>query len=329
MTLQEYIKKSEDVIPQLSSFYKGYTTIFKDYYKWVNNNCTLVTYKSKSIKPFYCLKSEHSDFESRFENKQYCFEQYDNIASQEQMQEFLKCYSDGFNDGFNDIEFELHLTINIIDNIVYNNSFNTMFWGQGILRIGGVSPEHNTKKILNENIAYKEGYIEGKRFKSYFLYIEYYDNFKKLPEPFLRAMKYYETEQVHRYIHFTENKEFDLNKAQNIDALDNRLKTNQSKDDITAYWIEKLKEYYSSEDIEYFLKANFKCFDKKEEPKILSSTNKIKGLQKKLFQYMFEFYNKQEYIRGNKIRYAEILKKNFELMKNSELGTIEKAMRNY
>lgn len=328
MNLDKYLKVVGYNAPKLSSVYAEYSPLFKDYYKWVTENIVFIeNINNDSV--FACFKDEALEYNRRIEQKEYCCLDYENIASAEDIDRVEKSFSDGFQDGFGSVKFEPYLTRNIIDNIVYFDPFNNMFFGNGILRVKGFSNKYNRYKLVDEKIAFREGYIEGKRFKSYFLYVEFYDLFNKLPEPFLRQLKHFEDINSYSYIHYAKDKALDLKKVQNIDATDNRLEVRQSADELIVYFKTRLIDWYSDEDIEHFLKANFKCFPDKRKPKLLRSNKENdKGLQSKFYRWVYEFYLMEKKQKGEtKMRYAEMLEKNFEIFSNSTLETISKALR--
>lgn len=327
MNLDEYIKKIGYSTPKMSSVYDGYSNVFKEYYKWVNEN--LVFLESENNKTiFACFRFESKEYKSRIEKKEYCYKDFNNIATREEIDIIEKKYSDGFNDGFNDVEFQRYLTRNIIDNIVFRDYFSHSICGMGILRTKGHSINLNRIMLLPEYTAYREGYYEGKRFKSYFLYVEYYDQFKDLPEPFLRPIQYFYSESTWGLIQFTRDVNFDFNKVRNIEITDNRLMIKQSREVIIEFFKTRLTDWYSIEDVEHFLNANFKCFEDKKTPKILISVKEnTRGLQSKLYKWTYEFYRLDNYKGEKVVRYAEMLKKNFDVFKGSSLRTIKTAIR--
>jgi len=329
MNLNEYLKKIGYSIPKLSKVYNEYSPLFKEYYEFVKSNFTTIE-DDDSGKSFMCFKWESKEYFRKIEQNEYLYKDWKTIATIENVQEVRNHFNDGFNDGFGDVEFQPYLTRNIIDNIVYRDYFTHGFFGIGINRFHGHSNEQGKDLLVSNHVAYKEGYTEGKRFKSYFLYVEFYDQFKNLPEPFIRPIKYYHDERSYGIIHYTEDKDFDLKKVMNIESTDSRLITTQNQNEIVDFFKIRLSDWYSNEDIEHFLKANFKCFEDKRTPKILASNQEnIKGLQHKLFGWTYEFYQNEGEAREKKVRFAEMLKNNFDAFSNPNLSTINKAIRNY
>lgn len=329
MKLDEYFRKVGYGLPKLSDVYKEYSNVFKEYYKWVSENICVLSNENNGSE-FICFKFESKEYQRKIEQNEYAYKNFENTATREEIDLFDKIFSDGFTEGFNDVEFQPYLTRNIIDNIIYRDYITHTFWGIGINRISGYSNENNKNLLLPNTTAYKEGYSEGKRFKSYFLYVEFYDQFKNLPEPFIRPIKYYHDEHSHGFIHSSEDKNFDLKKVMNIESTDSRLITTQNQNEIVDFFKIRLSDWYSNEDIEHFLKANFKFFEDKRTPKVLASNQEnINGLQRKLFGWTYEFYQSEGEAREKKVRFAEMLKNNFDIFSNSNLSTITKAIRNY
>ncbi|MFC2119196.1 hypothetical protein ACFLSY_11190, partial [Bacteroidota bacterium] len=197
-------------------------------------------------------------------------------------------------------------------------------------------------KLLADSRMFREGYVEGKRIKSYFLYVEFYDQFINFPEPFLRSIKLKTGESSFTLIHYTDDKESPLPKIpdlqinrerkyfvkkNSIKSIDDRIKTKQDKLEIINFFEPKLSEWYSDEDIQYFFKANFTCFEVKETPKLLiSKVNKTWGIKKKLCSLTYDFY-RMNYEFEKKERFALMLQENFKLLSKWSISTIKSAIR--
>ncbi len=329
MKLKEYINKEGYHLPRLSAFYKKYSVVFKDYYIWAYNN-TVFRNDPKNETIFILLSNELKEYHRRLDNKLYYSNNQSTPASNEEIIEIEKIFSKGFEDGFNDLEFALHLRRNIIDNIIYRNPFSHSYFGYGILKIKGYSNENKTYQLESKEVMYREGYREGRKFKSFFIYIELYDHFLDYPQPFLRPLKYFKNEAYESSIHFTEKKDFDLKRVQNIDAKDNRLIVKQNAEELINLFTTRLDEWYSDEDIKHFLKANFKCFLKKEKPKLLNSNQEnTSGLKTILNKITYELFEMQGKKREKRIRFAEMLKNNFTVFEDTSLGSIDSNLSRY
>lgn len=327
MKLDEYVKKNGHSLPRLSSVYTKYSNVFKKHYKWVSGN--LVFLKNRRNKTgFYCFKDESKKYKQNISMKKYSYKDFKNVATIRNIRKFEKKYSEGFKDGFNDVEFKPRLTNSIIDNIVLEDYIKETFGRIGILINDGFSDKFKRYLLPNEESSYRNGYNEGKRFKSYFLYVEHYEQFKGFPEPFMRQMKYYVTKTKYQTMHFNYDKVLDSHNLNYVDVSDNRIETKQTKEEVSEFFSTKLREWYCDEDIEHFLKANFKYFKDKKSPKVICSTKENTwGLQKRLYGWTHDFYTKENYKGEKKIRFAEMLKNNFDVMQNSTLDTINKAIR--
>uniref|UniRef100_UPI003216BE13 hypothetical protein n=1 Tax=uncultured Draconibacterium sp. TaxID=1573823 RepID=UPI003216BE13 len=110
---------------------------------------------------------------------------------------------------------------------------------------------------------------------------------------------------------------------------ENRIVTKQSKKQILEHFEPQLSKWFDKDDVEYFFRSNFQCFERSAPRKLLSSKNENDyGLQSRLYKLTYSFYVKEGGKGEKKIRYAEMLKNNFSVFSGSTLRTIEKALRN-
>lgn len=328
MKLDEYVKKHGYHTPILSSVYDKYSDVFKKYYNWVSENIRFRRNENKE--PMYiCFKNESEEYQLKFEENKYCYDNYNNPATREDINRIEESFSKGFKDGFKEVEFKPHLTKIIIDNIVFQDRVTDIYFKAGIIKRKSHSFKLDRDILMDEETSYSEGFDEGKRFKSYFLYIEYYEQFKDLPEPFIRPLKRFTNKTKYKSIHSIDPKYFDLDKALNIVEKDIRIETTQSKEEVYEYFTTRLSKWYSDGDIEFFLEANFKCFECKKTPKPLKLKEVGKrGIKIKIKTLMYEFYltEKVSVKKETKMRFAEVLRYNFEIFEGSKLNTIYQSM---
>ncbi len=91
MKLDEYIKKFDFTLPRLSEYYKEYSKVFKEYYKWVNDNMVAIVNKDNEYL-FFCFKHESNEYERMIEQKHYCFNDYESVATIEDINRIEKFY---------------------------------------------------------------------------------------------------------------------------------------------------------------------------------------------------------------------------------------------
>jgi hypothetical protein len=120
-------------------------------------------------------------------------------------------------------------------------------------------------------------------------------------------------------------KEYAYSEYTNFGGLDDRIEGNLSKPEIEAYFIEhffhtkdkKGTPYFSEEEIEHFLHANFKDFEPKRE--VLKLKSKARMAQAYIKRTVYKFYCRHTTENSKeKRRYCELLRDNFHEFDKSD-----------
>ncbi|MFC2118153.1 hypothetical protein ACFLSY_05890, partial [Bacteroidota bacterium] len=157
MNLDEYTKKIGFGLPKLSKVYRKYSNVFIEYYELIANNLIFIEVEDNECQ-FFILKNEWEEHQQRKERNEYVKNNYETIASEEEISQVEKSYSNGFNQGFHEINFQPNLVRNIFDNIIFSHN-DPVILRYGILRYKGKFIHNN--KIRNKDILILHFYNLG------------------------------------------------------------------------------------------------------------------------------------------------------------------------